>query len=255
MLNPFNGAPPAEHLTDYWLMQMLILLKPPLKRVIMMKDAAALDPTAAKQLLVMSVLLPISHCESEGVDGEGKARMRDEGRGAGKRDWVRRIAACRGQTLSRANIVIRCSIRLQLSDIECRQCVSASPGATLCFLQFHLAARPTRSHRLLGGSQNKSPGRQISGAGLPKGLATGPGAWVLPCCLTDYTPITTPRVLLRYAFLRGSSGDLQHSWLSESKLPCSFNRRPPLMPAPPQSTNIHHRPMIMRDNRLEIREF
>lgn len=198
MLNPCDGdtlerstsgAPPAGLLIDYWLMQMLILLKPPPKQVLIIKGTAALDLTAAKQLFVMSVLLPFSRCESEGADREGKARMRDEAQA-----WVRWIAACRGQTLSSANIVIWCSIRLQLSDTECRQCVSAAPGATLCFLQFHLAARPTRSHRLLVGSQNKSPAVRYRGMGY---LGTGCrlGRLDLPCCLNDYITITTPCVL------------------------------------------------------------
>lgn len=52
-----------------------------------MKDAAAVDPTAAKQLLVKCVCCcPSRAVKGKGADRDGKAGMRDEGRGAGKRD-------------------------------------------------------------------------------------------------------------------------------------------------------------------------
>lgn len=76
-------------------MQMLILLKPPPpKQVLIIKGTVALDLTAAKQLFVMSVLLPFSRCESEGADREGKARMRGRKTGLSEMDC----------SLQRANI-------------------------------------------------------------------------------------------------------------------------------------------------------
>lgn len=96
--------------------------------------------------------------------GKWSRRWKKEGGDVGpwvrKQDWVRLIVACRGQPLSSANIIIRFSIRLQPSDIECRQCCCFSYWPLLHQVQHVFAiqsgCKATRRLYLLVRSQNKS---------------------------------------------------------------------------------------------------
>lgn len=176
-----SAVPPAELLIDYWLKQMLIPLKNTRKDG--WDEGCWIWEWLSSPFIIAVSPPPPGEKVKEQRRGGGRVGWEmeggDEGRWAGKQDWVRLIAACRGQTLSSANIIIRCSIRLQLSDIQGRQCVSPEPGATLCFLQFHLAARPTRRHRSLAASKQITGPSDVGGR-ASRGVGAGPGAWICP---------------------------------------------------------------------------
>lgn len=107
-------------------------------------------------------------CQPHAVMWSSK-RWKREGGDVGlwvrKQDLVRRILACRGQPLSSANIVIRFSVRLHLSNIECRLCCCFSYWFSLHQVQHVFAIQSscmaTRKLYSLVISQNKSWAQQV----------------------------------------------------------------------------------------------
>lgn len=127
-------------------------------------------------------------CQPHAVMWSSK-RWKREGGDVGlwvrKQDLVRRILACRGQPLRSANIIIRFSVRLHLSNIECRLCCCFSYWFSLHQVQhvFAIQSSCMATRKLLIGyipKQIISPASTVSGVGLLGEWlqARGWGGWI-----------------------------------------------------------------------------